>query len=143
MKKTKTVLTISALALAGATMTGCGVIGSWVGEGTKVVSAPHVTEQHEKVITHYNGMIAAANNACNAITTAGNDRSATLVEDPAMAYKATYRSIEADYVSTIDNIFKAGLVGPPGYPSSAQIKAIDSSDFCTVGEDLIHLRGAK
>lgn len=140
--KTKPALKIAALATAGAfLMSGCSVVSSWVGEGKKVVSAPHVTEMHELVISHYNSMIAAANNACNAITTAGNDRSATLVEDPAMAYKATFRAIQTDYASAMDNVFKAGLVGPPGYPSASQVKAIDTTDFCAVGEDLIHLRG--
>lgn len=140
--KTKPALKLTALATAGAfLLSGCSVVSSWWGEGKKVVSAPHVTEQYEVVIGHYNSMIAAANNACNAITSTGNDRSSTLVEDPAMAYKATFRAIQTEYVNALDNVFKAGLVGPPGYPSPDEVKAINTKDFCLVGEDLIHMRG--
>ncbi|GAA1412082.1 hypothetical protein AUR04nite_00040 [Glutamicibacter uratoxydans] len=140
--KTKPALKYAALATAGAfLLSGCSVVSSWVGEGKKVVSAPHVTEQYEVVIDHYNSMIAAANNACNAITTAKNDRSSTIVEDPAMAYKATFRKIQAEYGNALDNVFKAGLVGPQGYPSADAVRNLDTRDFCLVGEDLIHMRG--
>lgn len=139
--KPKAALTVAALALAGAAMTGCGVINSWVGKGTEMVSAPHVTEMHELVITHYNALIASSENACNAVTVAGNGRSATLVEDPAMAYAATYRAITADYSSALENVFEAGLVGPPGFPSASQVKSVATDDWCAVAPKLRSLRG--
>lgn len=115
----------------------------WFSKGVSIVGPQNVERQYEQVISDYEALVAAAGNACT-VQTAGesekNGKSPTLVEDPTLAYQATYRSIEARYNSTVDNLFKAGIVKPAGYPSSEEIRAIDTSDWCEVEQQLFQIR---
>jgi hypothetical protein len=119
-----------------------GFTAGWFMTGAAVVSPENVKAQHEQVIGKYEAMIAAAGNACTVQQSQpeGSDKSPTLVEKPVLAYAATFRSIAASYNSSVDNLFKAGIVAPPGYPKSVDIKALDTSDWCTVPDQLAALK---
>lgn len=122
-----------------------GVIGlgiGWFKAGTDIVAPENVKAQHEQVIGKYEAAIAAAGNACTVQdgTKEGDEKSPTLVESPVLAYEATFRSIIADYNSSVDNLFKAGIVAPPGYPESVQMKDLDTKDWCSVPDQLTDLR---
>lgn len=114
-------------------------VGGWGNTAAEVVSPDNVKAQHEKIIGHYQAMIAAADNACTVQASGeseGNSKSPTLIEDPTLAYEATFRNIVADYNASMDNIFKAGIVAPPGYPSSVELSNLDTTDWCTVSEQI-------
>lgn len=143
MSKTKIVLAVIGAFLAlGLVFTFLGLAFGWIGAGAKVVSADNVRTQHAVVIGHFNAMDASAKNACTVqkSATGSSDRSPTLVEDPMLAYSATFNSIAADYNSAVDNNFKAGIVAPSGYPESVYINSIDTEDWCTVSKQLQNMR---
>ena len=123
-----------------------GLVGlglGWFNKGVDIVSPQNVEKQHAQVIGKYNSMIAAAQNTCTIQTsgvTPGTDRSPTMIEDPTMAYQATFRNIVVEYNSSVDNLFKAGIVAPPGYPDSVDINSIDTTDWCTVDEQLLAMK---
>jgi hypothetical protein len=119
-----------------------GLALGWFRTATEVVSPANVKAQHEQVIGKYESMIAAAGNACTVQGSDGksSEKSPTLVESPVLAYEATFRRIVADYNASVDNLFKAGIVAPPGYPESVDLKSIDTTDWCTVPDQLIALR---
>lgn len=113
----------------------------WFKAGTDIVSADNVKKQHELVIDKYNSMIAAADNVCTAQgTVEKGERSPTLVENPTTAYEATFRSIVKDYNNAVDNLFKAKIVKPEGYPSSVMLNELDTSDWCTVSDQVRSLK---
>lgn len=123
-----------------------GIIGftqGWFRAATDIVSPDNVKRQHAQVIGKYEDLIAAADNTCT-VQEAGEsevtDRSATFVESPTLAYEATFRSIVADYNASVDNLFEAGIVAPPGYPESVDLKSLDTTDWCTVSDQLINLK---
>lgn len=115
-----------------------GLVSGWGKAAGDVVSAENVKAQHEKVIGHHQAMIAAADNACTVQSgeSEGNSKSPTMVENPTLAYEATFRNIVAVYNASMDNVFKAGLVAPPGYPSSIELANLDTSDWCTVSSQI-------
>lgn len=119
-----------------------GFAFGWFKTGVGVVSADNVKAQNEQVIGHYNDMIAAAKNTCTVQKAAKSqdERSALLVEDPTLAYTATFNRIVADYNSSVDNLFKAGIVKPKGYPESVDINSLDTEDWCSVPKQLLDLR---
>lgn len=123
---------VVALSIIGALL---GLFGSWGNEAKRVVSPTNVTEQFDAVITDWQDMQAAADNACAAQESAKQDGDPVMVEDPALAYAATYRRIAVDYNSRQQNIFKAGKVGPPGYPKIAPTVPA-KPDWCTVSTQL-------
>ena len=141
-KGLKITLVVVAGFLASLILVVIGFVSKWFDTAVDVVSPDNVKAQHEQVIGKYNGMIAAADNTCTVQEsgTAGNDRSATLVEDPTLAYQATFRKIVSEYNSSVDNLFKAGIVAPPGDPESVDINSLDTSDWCTVSDQLIDSR---
>lgn len=112
-----------------------GYVHSWGNEAARVVSPVNVTEQFDAVITDWQDMQAAADNACNAQTAAKRTSDPVMVEDPALAYAATYRRIAVDYNARQQNIFKAGKVGPPGYPKTAPVVPAQG-DWCGVSDNL-------
>lgn len=99
-----------------------GVIGlalGWFNAGKDVVGPANVKAQYRAVIEDWQGMEAAAANACEAAKQARESGDPTLVENPALAYDAQYRRIVVDYNRRWANIFEAKAVGPNGYPSVA------------------------
>lgn len=94
-----------------AVMGSLSFIFGWINTAADVASPRNVTTQYAAVIEDWNGLEAAAENACNA-SSARTEQGPTLLEDPALAYKAKYRQIAVDYNRRQTNIFEAGLVGP-------------------------------
>lgn len=119
----------------GAVGTACGVAGGYKDEAVRVVSVKNVKEQKTQLINLYNSAQTAADNACNAGQIAKDDNSPTLVEDPALAYKATYRRIIVEYNRRQDNLFEARVVGPQGYPKRIPDVA-PNADYCEISADL-------
>lgn len=123
-----------------------GLVGfgmKWFGTAVEVVSPDNVKTQHEQVIQGYEAMIASAGNICVVQESAQketNGRSPVLVESPTLAYEATFRNIVSEYNQTQDNLFKAKVVAPSGYPKSVAIKSLDTSDWCTVADQLYELK---
>lgn len=111
--------------------------GSWVHETKRVVSVPNVRAQTTAVLNDWTSMQAAAQNACDAKTAAHEDGDPTLVEDPALAYKAVYRRIEADYNRRMQNFFEAAEAkrlplpdGIHGYPRTAPSLKAMQAEVC-------------
>jgi hypothetical protein len=96
-----------------------GWLIGWFNAATEVVSPANVRTQYHAVITDWNAMGVAAENACNASDSGNSEQGPTLLEDPAFAYKAQYRHITVDYNARQNNIFEAEQVGPSGYPRVA------------------------
>lgn len=111
-----TIAIVVALFLAANSL---GFFGSWFNAGREIVSPANVKTQYHAVITDWNAMEVAAENACNASNSGNGEQGPTLLEDPAFAYKAQYRHVTVDYNTRQNNIFEAEQVGPSGYPRVA------------------------
>jgi hypothetical protein len=121
-----------------------GFASGWGRTAVQVVSPENVKAQHELVIGHYNDLRAAADNLCTVQEAAAvekSDRSPVLVESATLAYEATFRNIRADYNAAVENLFKAKIVMPAGYPTSTELNALDTKDWCHVTEQLDTLHG--
>lgn len=89
-----------------------GLIGLPMGwwSGTKnLVTFQHSQQEVTAVLDDWTGLQAAACNAKNAQDAQTNSGDPTLLEDPAFAYKARYRSIKQDYDRRMNNFFEAKL----------------------------------
>ena len=86
-----------------------GWVGSWGDEVGRVTGAQNSREQTTAVLDDVESMKAAAGNICSAQNAKSDENSPTLVEDPAFAYKATYRRIAADYNRRMSNFFEAAV----------------------------------
>jgi len=130
------------LVLAVTALTGCSITSSYVDKAQQKLSADNVEQVYDKVISSWNDLYVAAQNACEVST--GGSQSAegdpTLVESPALAYNATYRKQVSAYNATMHDIFKAGFVGPHGYPRTIPI--IATKDYCSVVDKLDALKAA-
>lgn len=137
---TKATLWIVGIILALTVIGGIvGLARGWFQAGADIVSPQNVKRQHAQVIGKYEDMIAAADNVCSvqeAGETTSDGRSVTFVESPTLAYEATFRDIVADYNSSIDNLFEAGIVAPAGYPTSVELKQLDTEDWCTISDQI-------
>lgn len=92
----------------------------WIGAATDVISPNNVRAQYHTIIQSYNALEAQAENVCGAEDAAETGRSGpTFIEDPALAYKATYRKIAVKYNTAQENFFEAKIAGPGGYPTRA------------------------
>lgn len=93
-------------------------IGSWGGEAARITSPDNVREQNTTIIDDWENLDAAAQNVCQVRDAAKQDGDPTLVEDPALAYKATYRRIAADYNRRMANLYEAQAVRHLPLPSN-------------------------
>lgn len=91
----------------------------WFSTGKDIVSPDNVTNQYRGIIGNYEGLEAAAANACAAKNNKSEEADPTLVEDPSFAYAANYRKIAIEYNRRWANVFEAKVVGPQGYPKKA------------------------
>lgn len=115
----KWLVAVLAVAIVLAVVGGIiGFVGDWGGEAKRVASPDNVREQNTAVIENWEGMQAAAVNACNAKDSAQDKNDPTLVEDPALAYKATYRRQRADYNRRMANLYEAQAVRNLPLPSN-------------------------
>lgn len=116
-----------------------GFVFSWWGAATKVIGPQNVSQQFQLVINDYQSLQTAAANACD-VTQAGSTadpNNPLLVEDPTLAYAATYRRIAVDYNRRQSNIFEAQKVGPSGYPKEVPVT---TTDWCTLVDTLQNAR---
>lgn len=143
MSVVKGVLITLAVFVAVAVLAIMSFAGKWFDTAVEVVSPDNVTTQHEQVIMNYESMIAAADNICVVQESAAKEetgRSALIVESPTLAYEATFRNIVSEYNQAQDNLFKAKIVAPAGYPKSLAIKSLDTEDWCTVSQQLLDMK---
>lgn len=84
----------------------------------KSVSSPNVVEQNRAIIEDYTQMQAAAANACQAAESKSEEGDPTIVENPALAYNATYRRLQADYDRRMANLYEASLAREFPVPSN-------------------------
>lgn len=105
----------------------CGIFGDakdvgngYRKEGKRVISVENVKEQNTRIIEDWESMNAAADNACavgEAQARGADDP--TLVEDPTVAYRATYNRIRVDYNRRFANLYEAQAVSDvPIIPSN-------------------------
>lgn len=132
----KWLLIVLVLALV---FSGIGWLSGWFGEAKQVTGPANVSTQYAGVIQDWQDMISATQNACSAQQAAKSDSDPTLVEDPSVAYAATYRRIRSDFNRRQQNIFEAEKVGPRGYPRVVEPFAQESEnppDWCGVTRQL-------
>lgn len=141
LRRGEFILAAAAVALIAApALTGCAIAGSYVDKAQEKLSADNVEQVYDKVISSWNALYPAAQNACE-VSTAGTDNgegSPTLVESPALAYNATYRTQVAKYNATMHDLFKAGFIAPPGYPRTIPVDS--SKDYCGIVDKLDALK---
>lgn len=128
-------LAISAVVLLGVVTIILGFFLGWFSRGVEIIGPDNVAEQHLQVAEEWQALQAAAANACLAGDPDRDKGAPTLVEDPAMAYAATYRNIAASYNRRMANIFEAGIVAPPGYPDRVSIPT-GAVEWCTLSEGM-------
>ncbi|QNL30526.1 membrane protein [Gordonia phage SpeedDemon] len=121
---------------------GCGIIGGYANKAGEVVGVENVETQHTQIIERFSALQDAANNACAAGQTNAGNGGPLLVEDPALAYAATYFNIRTDYNRRMANIFEAKIVAPSGYPKEipAFPQAKAGGDWCAVAEKIAELQ---
>lgn len=95
-------------------------LGWWNG-AAQTVGFDNTKAQFTDLYGDMESMRAAAANACAAKDANHSASGPTFLEDPAQAYEAKYRSIEADYNRRFENIFEANalLVKPNDLPQRA------------------------
>jgi hypothetical protein len=125
-------------------VSGCSTAAGYVQKGQDIISADNLEEQHDRVIREWRSLTTAADNACAAQAEQDRDPDApVLVEGPALAYAATYRTVWAEYNARTENIFEAGFVGPLGYPKDIpNFVTGPTPDFCQVSVKLAELKAA-
>lgn len=119
-----------------------GFIASWFFFIADKAGPENVQQQHTEVIDAYNGILNSADNACVMQGTTSDDggREPTLVEDPNAAYVATFNNSVQNYNDKVDNLFRAGIVRPSGYPDHISVSDLDTSDWCTVSSQVQDLK---
>lgn len=142
MRRNRLLTAVAGALLVTTALSGCSVAGGYVEKAKKVAGADNMEDQYKRVITDYNSLQTAADNACAAQGEQERGESdPTLVEGPGLAYAATYRKIWVDYNTRMNNIFEAGFVGPPGYPRHIpNYTAGTKTDFCKVSDSLVQLK---
>lgn len=123
------------LLVLGIGFTLLGFAQGWFSRGAEIVGPRNVSDQHFQIAEGWQSLQVAAANVCTAGTTQANENSPTLVEDPTLAYKATFRNIAAEYNRRQANLFEAKIAGPPGYPERVVIPG-DGADWCTISGEM-------
>lgn len=109
---------IAVCIVIGVVIGGVMWISSWGAEAGRVTGVQNTREQVTKILQADADMIASAENACEAKTAAKTSDDPTLIEDPTLAYRATYRRIEADYNARMNNIFEAYITAKNPLPGT-------------------------
>ena len=120
-----------------------GLAAGWFNRGVEIVSPENVEKQYQVIIDDWNALYAAAENACAVGNPTPSPNDPVIVENPATAYGATYRNIVAQYNSHQQDIFRAKLAGPPGYPTEIPIfteSKEPNPDWCSVSNQLDQLK---
>lgn len=135
---------LAIIVVIGLIFTVLGFAFGWLGKAAEVAGPENVSKQYDLVITDWNALTTAADNACSAQKGAKGESDPTFVENPAQAYIATYRNLRTEYNATQANIFKAKAVGPRGYPSfvpNFPESTGANPDFCQVSTQLATMEG--
>lgn len=119
-----------------------GIFASWFFFIADKASPENVQQQHTEVIDAFNGVLNAADNACvmQGSPSDSGGRGPTLVEDPNAAYLSTFNNSLKNYNDSVDNLFRAGIVRPSGYPDHISVSDLDTSDWCTVSSQVQELK---
>jgi uncharacterized membrane protein YbhN (UPF0104 family) len=111
---------------------------SWINTGAEIVGPTNVKAQHRAIIGDYEGMVSAAENACDAESAAKRSQDdPTFVEDPGQAYAGSFRRLREDYQRRQKNLFEAKIVGPSGYPTNVPLRGGQS--WCKYANTLTNL----
>lgn len=126
----------------GGITTVTGYALDWWSAGKDIVSVQNVKNQSYNVRENWNTMIATLGNACSADRKAAQG-DPTFVEDPALAYAATYRKLRADYNRAQDNPFENGVINAGGYPKHVPVfegpEIRPVPDWCAVEKLLLRM----
>lgn len=89
-----------------------GFFGSWWSASVDTVRPANARLQTTEVLKEFEALNVAAANVCDVVAANANPSASdpTLIEDPALAYKATYRNIAAEYDRRMENFFEAANV---------------------------------
>jgi hypothetical protein len=90
-------------------------VGSWGSETARITGVDNTKAQATQVNDLWQNLTAAADNACGAgadgsSSERSNPNDPVLVEDPALAYTAKYRSLRAEYNRKMSNFFETGII---------------------------------
>ena len=134
-----------ALAVVGAfLLSGCSVGQSYINKAEEKLSADNVEKIFDLIITDYNALIQTADTACLVQNQKETDsNSPVMVENVATAYISTYRNLFTEYNAAQADLFKAELLGPPGYPKEIpnwEEARGATPDFCQVSSYLADLK---
>jgi hypothetical protein len=108
-----------------------GWVAGWWNGAAEVTGFQNTKYQQTVIIGDYEGLKAAAVNACAAENADETGKQGpTFLEDPAFAYKAKYQEIAARYNRRMNNWFEGKLVGPGGYPQYAPTLSEMQAEVC-------------
>lgn len=134
-----------ALVIAGIVLV-VSVLGfaiGWFNTGKDIVGPANVKAQNFQVRQSWNELVTGADNACQAsATNTGQQGDPTFLEDPALAYAASYRRTWAEYNRRMDNAFEAkvirrlGLTAYPRHVPDFREAHGKHPDWCKVSENL-------
>jgi hypothetical protein len=132
---------VGVLVAAMLLLTGCSTAAGYVKAAEDTISAENYKDQWEFVTNNWEALIQTADNACAAQGSTTSESGPVLVEGAGLAYASTYRTVVAKYNAQQDNIFKAGFVGPPGYPKEIpNYVSGQNPDFCNISSQLFDLK---
>lgn len=103
-------LIFAVVLVVGACSAATGLIGNYAHEAKRTVDVPNNREQTTAILEDEEGMKVAAANVCDVQAAGEGKHSADdpqLIENPTIAYRATYRRMEADYNRRMRNFFEA------------------------------------
>ena len=128
--------------LAGVLLIVGSFAANWFFFAADKAAPENVQQQHTEVIDSFNGIINAADNACaiQGSSADDSDRDPTLVENPDAAYVSTFNNAVQSYNDKVDNLFRAGIVRPAGYPDHISTSELDTTDWCTVSSQVQDLK---
>lgn len=98
---------------------GCAAwIGGYGSEAKRVTGVENVRDQNTQILDLWENMDAAAQNVCDVGSQKKGEGDPTFVEDPTLAYKATYRKAAAEYNRRMENLYEAQAVRSLPLPSN-------------------------
>lgn len=106
----KWVVSITVIILCASVVFGAiSWVGSWGNEVKEKTGPRHSEQAVTAVLQDWTNLQASAQNYCQAKESASSADDPVLIERPALAYAATYRSTEASYDRQMNNFFEAYL----------------------------------
>jgi hypothetical protein len=109
-----------------------GVVGwaaGWFNGAAEVTGFQNTKNQNTAVIGLYKSLEAQAANVCEVGETEAPEGT-IITESPSFAYAAKYRETAAIYNRRQQNLFEAGIVGPPSLPDTAPTLKEMMAEIC-------------